>query len=237
MGRPLIHQRRGKGSPSFKAPSHRFKTRAKYIHTKDQTITGVVTDLIDDPSKSTIVMKIKWEDGKTTEYLAPEGIGIGDEVRQGPDAGIAIGNVLPLEAIPEGIPIFNIEGVPGNGGSLVRSSGATSYIVSKDSKFALVKLPSGKTKAIKLNALATIGVASGGGRLEKPLVKAGNAHYKYKARNHWWPRVRGVAMNAVDHPFGGKEHHPGKATTTKRTAPPGRKVGHIAARRTGRRKR
>ncbi len=236
MGKPLIHQRRGKGSPAFKAPSHRFKTKAKYIHPKD-TVYGEVVDLIDDPARHTIVMKIKWEDGVTSEYLAPEGIGIGDKIAQGVDAGLAIGNVLPLSAIPEGVPIFNVEGVPGNGGSLLRSSGATGYIVSKDKDKALVRLPSGKTKAIKLTALATIGVASGGGRLEKPLVKAGNAYYKYKARNHWWPRVRGVAMNPVDHPFGGKEHHPGKATTTKRTAPPGRKVGHIAARRTGRRKR
>ncbi len=236
MGRPLIHQRRGKGTPSFKVPSHRFKTKARYARFEG-TVQGEVVDLIDDPARHTIVMKIKWKNGKTTEYLAPEGIGIGDLVYQGPDAGLGIGNVLPLSAIPEGIPIFNLEVSPGDGGSLVRSGGSTAYIVSKDSKHALVRLPSGKTRTISLSSLATIGVASGGGRLEKPLVKAGNAYYKYKAKNHRWPRVRGVAMNPVDHPFGGKEHHPGKATTTKRTAPPGRKVGHIAARRTGRKKR
>ncbi len=236
MGKPLIHQRRGKGSPAFKAPSHRFKTRARYAQF-NETVYGEVVDFIDDPSKHTLVMKIRWDNGTVSEYLAPEGIGVGDRIAQGTDAGIAIGNILPLSAIPEGVPIFNIEGRPGNGGSLVRSSGATSYIVSKDKKQALIKMPSGKTKTVKLNSLATIGVASGGGRPEKPLVKAGNAYYKNKARNHWWPRVRGIAMNPVDHPFGGKEHHPGKSTTTKRTAPPGRKVGHIAARRTGRRKR
>ncbi len=236
MGRPLIHQRRGKGTPAFKAPSHRFKTKAKYRKISE-TISGTVVDLIDDPGRHTLVMKIKWDDGRTSEYLAPEGVGIGDKVLQGPEAGITIGNVLPLSEIPEGIPIFNLESIPGDGGALLRSSGATGYIVSKDQNRALVRMPSGKTRAVKLTALATIGVASGGGRLEKPLIKAGNAHYKHKARNHRWPKVRGVAMNPVDHPFGGKEHHPGKATTTKRTAPPGRKVGHIAARRTGRKKR
>ncbi len=236
MGKPLIHQRRGKGSPSFKAPSHRFKTRARYMKF-DSIKKGIVQDLIDDPARDTIVMKVKWEDGKTAEYLAPEGIGIGDEIKQGIDAGINIGNVLPLKSIPDGVPIFNIEISPGDGGSLVRSGGSTAFIISKDEKNAIIKLPSGKTKQINLASLATIGVASGGGRLEKPLMKAGNAYYRNKAKNHRWPTVRGVAMNPVDHPFGGKEHHPGKATTTKRDASPGRKVGHIAARRTGRRKR
>ncbi|MEM4052736.1 MAG: 50S ribosomal protein L2, partial [Ignisphaera sp.] len=78
---------------------------------------------------------------------------------------------------------------------------------------------------------------AGGGRLEKPLLKAGNAYYKWRAKARKWPRVRGVAMNAVDHPHGGGSHQSeSKPTTVSRRAPPGRKVGHIAARRTGRRK-
>ncbi len=236
MGKRILSQRRGKGTPAFKTPSHRFKTDAKYKHF-DKTIKGKVIDLIDDPSKTGIIMLVEWENGERTMYLAPEGIGIGDELIQGPDAGISIGNVLPLKAIPEGIPIFNVESRPGDGGKLIRSSGAAGYIVSKDEKSAIVRLPSKNTKQINVNALATVGVVSGGGRPDKPLVKAGNSYYKHKARNKRWPVVRGVAMNPVDHPFGGKEHHSGKPTTTKRTAPPGRKVGHIAARRTGRRKR
>ncbi len=237
MGKPLISQKRGKGSPAYKAPSHRFKTRAKYMKTQGEVIRGTVVDLIDDPSKTSLIMKIKWENGKVIEYLAPEGVGIGDTIKQGPTDELGIGYVVPLANIPEGIPIFNIESIAGNGGSMVRSSGSTAYIISKDNKVAFVKLPSGKTKQINLKSLATIGVASGGGRPEKPLVKAGNNYYKHKAKNKRWPKVRGVAMNPVNHPFGGKEHHAGKATTTKRTAPSGRKVGHIAARRTGRRKR
>jgi len=84
-------------------------------------------------------------------------------------------------------------------------------------------------------ARATIGVIAGGGRLEKPLLKAGAAYWKWSAKSYWWPRVRGLAMNPVSHPHGGGRHV-GRPTTVSRNAPPGRKVGHIAARRTGRRK-
>jgi large subunit ribosomal protein L2 len=83
---------------------------------------------------------------------------------------------------------------------------------------------------------AQIGVISGGGRLEKPLMKAGNSHYKFHAVNRRWPHNRGVKMSAYNHPFGGKQHHKGKSSCTSRGAPPGRKVGHIAARSTGRKK-
>lgn len=84
------------------------------------------------------------------------------------------------------------------------------------------------------SARATIGIVAGGGRIDKPLLKAGNAYHKYKAKRNCWPRVRGVAMNPVDHPHGGGNHqHVGHPTTVSRHAPPGQKVGLIAARRTG----
>ena len=85
--------------------------------------------------------------------------------------------------------------------------------------------------------LATIGVAAGGGRTDKPFVKAGAKFYRERAKGKRWPVVRGVAMNAIAHPHGGSQHHAGKSTTVKRSASPGRKVGHIAAKRTGRKKR
>jgi len=110
-------------------------------------------------------------------------------------------------------------------------------VIGKTSTHAIVVLPSGKQKMIPLDARATIGVVAGGGRLEKPLLKAGNAYHKWKVKAHKWPRTRGVAMNPVDHPHGGGSHQSeSKPTTVSRNAPPGRKVGHIAAKRTGRRK-
>jgi large subunit ribosomal protein L2 len=90
---------------------------------------------------------------------------------------------------------------------------------------------------LPLNSRATIGNVSCGGRTEKPFVKAGNKFHAMRAKRKFYPWVRGVAMNAVDHPFGGAQHHPGKSKSTSRNAPPGRKVGAIASTRTGRRKK
>lgn len=239
MGKPLIHQRRGKGGV-FKSPSHRFKADARYRNYDDYEKTRIlasVVDLVDDPGRTAPLMLLKYETGEEIMIPAPEGIKKGDVIEEGEEASLNIGHILPLKNIPEGYPIFNIEVTPGDGGKLVRSTGTCAFVVSKTEKGVLIKLPSGKTKYFNEKCRATIGCVAGGGRTEKPLLKAGKNYHKMKARNRWYPTVRGVAMNAVDHPHGGKEHHSGKPTTVKKTAPPGRKVGHIGAKRTGRRKR
>merc|ERR1711977_402007 len=98
-----------------------------------------------------------------------------------------------------------------------------------------IKLPSGTKKSVPSTCRAMVGVVAGGGRLDKPLLKAGNSYHKYKVKRNCWPKVRGVAMNPVEHPHGGGNHqHIGHASTVRRSAPPGQKVGLIAARRTGR---
>ena len=99
----------------------------------------------------------------------------------------------------------------------------------------MIKLPSDKIKSVSKKAMATVGVVAGGGVTEKPLLKAGANYWKYKVKAKKWPTVRGVAMNAVDHPHGGGSHQSvSRSSTVSRNAPPGRKVGHIAARRAGR---
>jgi len=233
MGKPITTQKRGKGSPKYTAPSHRYKTEAHYSHGEKK---GVVVDIKHDSSKTGVLMSIQWEDGKKEFYLAPEGIMVTDEISQGKQE-VKMGNVLSLNDIPEGVPIFNIENTPGDGGKAARASGSNAYIVGKKGAKALVKLPSKKIKTFNLGCRATIGVSAGGGRTDKPIVKAGNMFKKRRARGHLFPVVRGVAMNPIEHPHGGSQHHAGKATTVKRSTPPGRKVGHIAARRTGRKKR
>merc|ERR1719237_1167253 len=98
----------------------------------------------------------------------------------------------------------------------------------------MVKLPSGSRKKISSGSRAIIGIVAGGGRIDKRMLKAGNSFHKYKKKRNCWPKVRGVAMNPVEHPHGGGNHqHVGHPTTTSRFAPPGQKVGPIAARRTG----
>nr|CAB3265732.1 60S ribosomal protein L8 [Phallusia mammillata] len=125
----------------------------------------------------------------------------------------------------------------GDRGKLAKTSGNYATIIAHnpDTKKTRVKLPSGAKRLIPSTNRAIIGVVAGGGRIDKPLLKAGAAYHKYKAKRNCWPKVRGVAMNPVEHPFGGGNHqHIGTPSTVRRDASPGRKVGLIAARRTGR---
>jgi len=152
-------------------------------------------------------------------------------------AQLTIGNVLPVSQMPEGTIICNVEQKLGDRGAFARTSGNYATIVShnSDDGTTRIRLPSGSKKVIPESCRAMIGVVAGGGRIDKPVLKAGIQHHKFKAKRNSFPKVRGVAMNPVDHPHGGGNHqHIGHASTVRRDAPPGQKVGLIAARRTGR---
>ena len=236
MGKKIIVQRRGRGSPSFRANSHKRKGAVKYRKISftelDEKIKARVTELRHEPARGTPLAKIIFEDGLQKLAIPAEGISVGSVIEYGAKAEIRPGNTLPLFAIPVRTPIFNIEMEPGDGGKLVRASGGYATVIDKDEKRVIVKLPSGEHRAFPPKARATIGVVAGGGRATKPLVKAGTKHHLMKAKGHYYPKVRGVAMNAVSHPHGGGSNVP-TSTTVSRDAPPGAKVGLIAARRTG----
>ena len=236
MGRRIQGQRRGAGSPTFRAPSHRYKAELSHRKVEDgDVVSGTVVDIEHDPARSAPVAAVEFEDGDRRLVLAPEGVGVGDDLQVGVSAEIAPGNTLPLAEIPEGVPVCNVEANPGDGGKFARASGVSARLVTHDRNVAVVQLPSDEVKRLDPECRATIGVVAGGGRTEKPFVKAGNKFHKTRARGTKWPSVRGVAMNAVDHPFGGGgRQHPGKPTSVSRDAPPGRKVGDISSRRTGR---
>jgi large subunit ribosomal protein L2 len=251
MGRRIQGQRRGRGTPTFRAPSHRYKADLTHKKPEDvDTVSGTVVDIQHDPARSAPVAAVEFEDsegqspsgsqtrsgdGDQRLILVPEGVGIGEEIQIGVSAEIKEGNTLPLAEIPEGVPVCNVESSPGDGGKFARSSGVSANLITHDRNAAVVELPSGEVKRLSPDCRATIGVVAGGGRTEKPMVKAGNKHHKMKARGTKWPNVRGVAMNAVDHPFGGGgRQHPGRPKSVSRNAPPGRKVGDISSRRTGR---
>ncbi|MFH0927489.1 MAG: 50S ribosomal protein L2 [Candidatus Micrarchaeota archaeon] len=240
MGKLLKQQRRGKGSFAYKAPSHRYKAEVSFRQMDDiektSSVRGAVMSFIDDPAHQAIVMHVHFTNGDDASLLAPEGIAIGDEIFSGQQAPVERGSILPLANIPEGMFIFNIENNPGDGGKMVRSPGSYAVLVSKEASKVYVKLPSRKTVELDSSCRAQIGILCGGGRLEKPLLKAGTNFYKKHAQNRKWPVNRGVKMSAYTHPFGGKQHHKGRSSATSRGAPPGRKVGHIAAKSTGRRK-
>merc|ERR1712100_625232 len=138
--------------------------------------------------------------------------------------------------MPEGTIVSNGEAKYGDRGSFPRASGASAIIVghSEETNRTRVRLPSGVRKTIQGDCRAMIGVIAGGQRTDKPLLKAGASYWKNKAKRNRWPRVRGVAMNPVDHPHGGgNQQHIGHPSTMARDTPPGQKAGLIAARRTG----
>ena len=236
MGRRIQGQRRGRGSPTFRAPSHRYKQELTHKDNEDgELLAGEVVDVEHDPARSAPVARVQFEDGDERLVLAPEGVGIGDAIEVGISAAIEPGNTLPLGEIPEGVPVCNVESQPGDGGVFARASGVNADLVTHEQNVTVVQLPSGEVKRLSPECRATIGVVAGGGRTEKPFVKAGKKHHKMKARGTKWPRVRGVAMNAVDHPFGGGgRQHPGRPKSVSKNAPPGRKVGDLGSRRTGR---
>jgi large subunit ribosomal protein L2 len=236
MGRRIQGQRRGRGSPTFRAPSHRYKADLSHRNVEEgDVVSGTVVDVEHDPARSAPVAAVEFEDGDRRLVLAPEGVGVGDEIQVGVSARIEPGNTLPLAEIPEGVPVCNVEANPGDGGKFARASGVNATLRAHDRNVAVVQLPSDEVKRLDPQCRATVGVVAGGGRPEKPLVKAGNKYHKMQSRGTKWPTVRGVAMNAVDHPFGGGgRQHPGKPKSISRNAPPGRKVGDISSRRTGR---
>jgi len=236
MGRRIQGQRRGRGGPTFRAPSHRYKAELSHKKSEDtDTITGEIVGIEHDPARSAPLADVEFEDGDRRLILAPEGVTVGETIQVGVSAEIKPGNTLPIGEIPEGVLICNVESSPGDGGKFARATGVSAQLMTHDRNVAVIQLPSGEVKRLNPECRATIGVVAGGGRTEKPFVKAGNKHHKMKARGTKYPRVRGVAMNAIDHPFGGGgRQHPGKPKSVSRDAPPGRKVGDIASKRTGR---
>jgi large subunit ribosomal protein L2 len=231
MGKRLRPQRRGKGGPRYRAPTHRYKFNVSY---PPQDVSGIVSDIVNDPARTSVVARIDYISGGQGYIIAPEGIQVGQMISIGGEV-VEVGNILPLGSIPEGTYIYNIEISPGDGGKLVRSSGTYAMVVSHEGGKTVIKLPSKQMKAFPSLARATVGVVSGGGRTEKPFVKSGKKFHAYQSKSMSHIHVRGSAMNPVNHPFGGGGHQgPGRSTTVSRHAPPGKKVGLIGAKRSGR---
>ena len=232
-------QRRGRGSSTFRASSHKRVAAVHYpsvsVTEQKGVINGQVKYLVHDPGRGSPMIAVKLETGETYYSVVPEGVYEGQSTQIGDQASVEIGNVLPICKIPEGTMVCNIELSPGDGGKLVRSSGAYATIISHTASKTIVKLPSKRTKHINSLCRATVGVISGAGRIEKPFLKAGTKFHLMKAKGHMYPRTRGIAMIAACHPYGSSKKGGRKVTTVSRNAPPGQKVGLIAARSAGNR--
>jgi large subunit ribosomal protein L2 len=241
MGKNLIHQRRGRGKGlRYKSPSYRYRGSIAYRKYDDiekkELVLGKIVDVFHCRGHSSPLMEVDYQ-GERVLISAPEKICVGDAVSSGFNSELKIGNVLPLKNIPEGTFICCVEKNPGEGPSFCRSAGSFARIVGKFEDSVNIKFPSKKVKNLRGDCRALIGIVGGGGKKDKPFVKAGKRYHKMKARNKLYPLTSCVAMNAVDHPFGsGRGRHKGKPTIAPRHAPPGRNVGLIKARRTGKRK-
>jgi large subunit ribosomal protein L2 len=235
MGKRLRLQRRGKGSPVYRAKSFRRLGEVRLPPVLKDSIETVVVDILHDPGRGAPVARVRYANGEERLVLAPEGIKVGDKLTCGISAPVEPGNTLFLAEVPEGTLIHNIESQPGDGGRFVRSPGACATLIAHELGRATIQLPSGEIKEFDPRCRATIGVVAGGGHGDKPFMKAGKRHHLMLAKGKPYPKVRGVAMNVVNHPFGGRGKHAGRPKTVARGASPGQKVGLIAARRTGKR--
>ncbi|XP_063429995.1 large ribosomal subunit protein uL2-like [Mytilus trossulus] len=245
MGRVIRSQRKGPGSV-FKARTRNKKGRAAFrpvdFAERHGYIKGCIRDIIHDSGRGAPLAKVVFRDPyrfkqRMETFVAAEGMYTGQFVYCGKKASLQIGNILPVGVMPEGTIVCSLEEKTGDRGRLAKASGGYATVISHnpDTKKSRVKLPSGAKKVIPSANRAMVGIVSGGGRIDKPMLKAGRAYFKYKAKRNCWPKVRGVAMNPVEHPHGGGNHqHIGKASTVRRDTSAGRKVGLIAARRTGR---
>jgi large subunit ribosomal protein L2 len=158
-----------------------------------------------DPNRSARIGLLNYRDGEKRYMLLPHGLKVGDTVVSGPDAEARLGNAMPLSAIPLGTTIHNIELVPGRGGQIVRSAGASAQLLAKEGDYATVRLPSGEMRRVLARCMATVGQVSNLDHENQSLGKAGRARHMGRR-----PETRGVAMTPRDHPHGGGE---GKSPT------------------------
>jgi len=238
MGKRLIQQRRGRGTNRYRSPSHRFIgaiSHFPYDETEREGLSeGKIMDIINCPGHSAPLAVVQKENGDIFAIFAAQGVYTGKKIHSGINAKPEEGNVIPLKNAKVGTNIFNIEEKVGDGGRYVRAAGSFATVVAKTEEKITIKMPSKKNKIFNPNCRASVGIIAGAGRKEKPILKAGKRHYIMKAKNKLYPQTSGVAMNAYDHPFGsGRGRHIGKPKTVSKHAPPGRKVGSVSSRRTG----
>ncbi len=236
MGKRIIPQRRGRGSQTYRSPSHRHLAKARYP--KTQETTGIVKELHHSPGHTAPIAEVDFDNGETSFILAHHSMWEGSKIEVGMGSRVKLGNILPLRSIPVGNYVHNLEVEPLDGGKLVRSAGTYATIISHGKTKTTVKLPSGKFKVIDSRCRATVGMVAGGGHKDKPFAKAGKKVHTYRSRAKRPKKVRGVAMNAVNHPHGGGDHqHVGVPSTVSANAPPGRKVGRLSSKRTKKKKK
>lgn len=163
-------------------------------------VPGKVVAIEYDPNRTARIALIQYADGEKRYILAPNGLAVGAVITSGPNSDVRVGNSLPLASMPTGTQVHNIELTPGRGGQMVRSAGVSAQLMAKEGDYALLRLPSGEMRRVRIECAATIGQVS---NVEHSLVKLGKAgRTRHRGRR---PEVRGAVMNPRDHPHGGGE--------------------------------
>ncbi len=190
----------GRISVRRKGGRHKRKYRVIDFKRDKFGIPGKVMSIEYDPNRSANIALIQYADGDKRYILAPKGMEVSRQVVSGPDAPLEIGNALPLEKIPLGMTVHNLELQRGRGGQLVRAAGTGASLVAKEGDYATLKLPSGEMRMVFVKCYATLGEIGNEDKMNVSMGKAGRSRWLGKR-----PKVRGVAMNPIDHPHGGGE--------------------------------
>ena len=183
-----------------RAGGHKQMYRQVDFYRKKFDMSALVERIEYDPNRSCYIMLVKFDDGEHCYYLAPQKIKVGDKIENGSKKEIKVGNSMPLQDIPVGIDIHNVELQPGAGGKIARSAGTSVSISWIDGNYSLIKMTSGEVRKIDSRSMATIGVISNPDQKNIKIGKAGRSRWLGRR-----PHTRGVVMNPVDHPHGGGE--------------------------------
>ncbi len=232
MGKRIIQQRRGRGTSTYRIKKRAFRYKVGYPRKLEGE--GIVLRIFNSSAHTSPLAKVKCSKG--IFYIpAFRGMVEGMKIKFG-EKEIKQGNIMELKDIPVKTRVYNIESRPGDGGVFIRTGGSSAEISKLVGNKVFVLMPSKKEKKFNVYCRATIGKVAGSGRLDKPIMKAGKQYYIKKSKSKLWPRTSAVKMNAIDHPFGSGRGKRVKSKIAKRNAPPGRKVGLLRPKRTGKKK-
>jgi len=190
----------GRVTVRFRGGGHKRRYRIIDFRREKIGVPAKVVSIEYDPNRSARIALLLYADGEKRYILAPNGLSVGERVISGPDAEIRPGNALPLEKIPLGTLVHNVEMTPGKGGQIARSAGVSCQLMAREGNYALLKMPSGELRRVHVRCYATIGVVGNEDHKNETYGKAGRTRWIGRK-----PHVRGIAMNPVDHPHGGGE--------------------------------
>jgi large subunit ribosomal protein L2 len=227
MGKRIISRRRGSGTGTYRSPSHRHP--GPIYHPPPSMVgDGTVLRIVPSTGRTAPVAEVVGPGGESVRILASAGLATGDKVAF-QEGRVDRGGILPLGRIPDGTLVSNLEVKPFDGGRLVRSAGTSALVVAHTGAEVTVQLPSGAFKQFLATCRAQVGAVAGGGRRERPIIKAGKKVLATRSLARAAFKVRGVAMNPVNHPFGGGAHqHIGRPSTVASGTWPGAKVGRFS---------